>query len=224
MRTYADQRADRANEILSQTGSLIPYFAILLGLTDGRNPKTAELLEAVQVIAGQSTMMLKHLFACRRPAELDTRVAPYITTPSHGSFPSGHATQAFAIAVVVEALMNSTPAHFGDLTKRVELVYRQAHRIAVNRTVAGVHYPMDSRAGAGLGMLIGRIMVQAMTGTAVAQVAIALDYDPNLKPKADFAFPEVQNLINTPSGTTVPVSPEPLLNWLWTEAAKEFVL
>jgi len=46
----------------------------------------------------------------------------------------------------------------------VPLPYRIAHRIAVNRTIAGVHYPVDSAAGAMLGRAIGEaILALAIT-------------------------------------------------------------
>ena len=222
MRYYADQRADRANEILSQLGSFSPYFAVILGLTEGRNPKTFELLDAVQTISGLVTMMPKHLFACRRPAEFDARVMPYIATPAHGSFPSAHATQAFAMATVLEALVGAHPDHFGDAAKRIELIYRQAHRIAVNRTVAGVHFPIDSAAGCRLGLQIGRVLC-AMMGTGVT-VHGTDTYDPNSNPGTDFLFADLAPVLASGNGPSLPVAQDPPTNWLWAQARDEFAL
>ena len=222
VRCYADQRADRANEILSQLGAFSPYFAIILGLTEGRNPRTFELLDAVQTIAGLVTMMPKHLFACRRPAEFDTRILPLIATPSHGSFPSSHATQAFAMASVLAALVGAHPDHFGDVGKRIDLTYRQAHRIAVNRTVAGVHFPIDSWAGARLGVQIGRIL-GAMMGSG-GTVHGTDTYDPNTAPGTDFLFADLAAVLVPAGGPAVPVAQDPLMNWLWSQARDEFAL
>ena len=196
--------------------------AVLLGLTDARNPKTFELLDAVQTIAGQITMLPKHLLACRRPAELDVRVAPFIATPGHGSFPSAHAAQAMAMARVIEALLRARADHFGDMEKRIDLSYRQAHRIAVNRTVAGVHYPMDSAAGARLGLQMGQILVAAMNGGGV--VRALPEFDPDAMPEADFLYADAAALRAPGAGAEVAVAADPLLSWLWTEAKAEFAL
>jgi hypothetical protein len=40
---------------------------------------------------------------------------------------------------------------------------RLAHRIATNRTIAGVHFPTDSMAGAFLGISIGEFLVAKMS-------------------------------------------------------------
>ena len=222
VRYYADQRGDRGNEILSQLGSFSAYFAVLLGLTDGRNAKTFELLAAVQSIAGQMTLLPKHLLACRRPAELDARIAPLVGTPGHGSFPSAHAAQAIAMARVIEALVRATPSHFGDMETRIDLCYRQAHRIAVNRTVAGVHFPMDSAAGARLGLQMGNILVAAMTGGGAVHPVAA--FDPNLTQDADYLYTDAAALRSAGAGPGIPVAADPLLAWLWTEAKAEFAL
>jgi hypothetical protein len=221
VRYYADQRGERADEILSQLGSFAPYFAMPLGLTEGRNPKTFELIDAVQTISGLATMIPKHLFACRRPAELDTRVMPLIATPSHGSFPSAHATQAFAMAVVLEALINANPDHFGDAARRIDLVYRTAHRIAVNRTVAGVHFPMDSAAGCRLGLQLGRVLCALM---GIGTVHGSGTYDPNDIPGRDFLYADLAPVLAPGTGPLVPVIPDAPSTWLWTQARDEFVL
>ena len=38
-------------------------------------------------------MRFKHELACWRPADYSFQVQPMITTPGHGSLPSGHCTQ-----------------------------------------------------------------------------------------------------------------------------------
>jgi hypothetical protein len=222
VRYYADQRSDRGHEVLSQMDDFMAFFSSLLGMTAGRNPKTLELLGTVQSIVGQITMIPKHLLACRRPDELDVRVTAMIPTPSHASFPSAHATQSIAMARVLEALIGAVPTHFGDAPKRVEMCYRMAHRIAVNRTVAGVHFPMDSAAGSRYGLQMGRILVAAMTGGGTVQELPP--FDPDDTPDADFRYAEQQALRAVTGGASVPVAADPVLNWLWAQAVAEFTL
>ena len=159
MRDYADQRGDRGIEITSQMGSLGDYYGFILGLTGSHNPRTLEQIYITHKMAGHAVMIPKHNLACRRPDQLDGRVMPMIPTPGHGTFPSGHATEAFAIATVLSALVHATPKQFPDADARVAMMMKQAERIAVNRTVAGVHYPIDGYAGATLGTMIGRTIV-----------------------------------------------------------------
>lgn len=69
-----------------------------------------------------------------------------IQIPDHSTYPSGHAMEAFAIATVLHCLSTGNGPRHG--VKEQALPFRLAHRIAVNRTVAGVHFPVDSLAGA----------------------------------------------------------------------------
>ena len=54
---------------------------------------------------------------------------------------------------------------------------RQAARIAINRTVAGVHFPADSAAGAVLGLTLGQYLVKRCTSAADAQTYTAWKFD-----------------------------------------------
>ena len=166
-------------------------------------------------------MMPKHLFACRRPDEVDTRILPLIPTPGHGAYPSAHAAQAFAMAEVMTALIRATPGFYPDTETRVDLMFRQAHRIAVNRTVAGVHFPMDSAVGALLGLQIGRGLVGLMTGKTTQRATVG--FDPNAAPAADFrydTFAKSDVDLAPKPGTATPA--DPLFGWLWAAALAEF--
>jgi len=86
-----------------------------------------------------------------------------ITTPGHGSFPSGHSTQAFMLAYLMEGLLD-LPA---DAVTQLE---RQAARIATNRVVAGVHFPVDSVAGRLLGKTLAEyVLARLGVETTVTQ-------------------------------------------------------
>src|ERR1044071_8116934 len=84
---------------------------------------------------------------------------PMIPTPAHGSFPSAHATEAFAVAEVLRGFVKHHKYHYTDFERRLALLSKLAERIAVNRTVAGVHYPIDTWAGAILGRAVGQIVL-----------------------------------------------------------------
>ena len=106
-------------------------------------------------------MRLKQALASRRRNEYSPQVQPMILTPSHSSFPSGHATETFMSAIVLWKLLQAaggtarllhsspTPRRRGYAVHAAGLSRR------VNRTIAGVHFPIDSAAGAVLGLTLG---------------------------------------------------------------------
>ena len=119
-------------------------------------------------MVARAEMMMKIHFSSPRPYFWDDRVMPVIDTPTHSSYPSGHATEAFAYAIMLRALSE------GDLPTATrslvdedglemldEVLFRQAFRIAENRVVAGVHYPVDSAAGFVLGASVAEDFVAA---------------------------------------------------------------
>ncbi|WP_299971640.1 phosphatase PAP2 family protein [uncultured Roseobacter sp.] len=169
VRDYADLRADRLPEILSQAGYPVPYMTAIADLHPGRKEFTHELLGITQVFATHIVLAVKQALACHRPDAFSPQVQPVIPTPGHGTLPSGHATEAFAMAVVLARLMEverGDGGRGGNVTDLyVDQLMRQAARIAINRTVAGVHFPADSMAGAMLGLLIGQYLVARATGT-----------------------------------------------------------
>lgn len=157
LRNYADLRVDRQAEINIQLGDLLSFFGLAGRLDASQRKYTLELLTVVQGLTYEIEMQVKHFVWTPRPIDFSPRVMPIIQTPDHSSFPSGHATEAFAIATVLFLIMseNSNADPVKGLTEWA-VPFRIAHRIAVNRTVAGVHFPVDSAAGAILGIAIGR--------------------------------------------------------------------
>ena len=86
-----------------------------------------------------------------------------ILTPGHGSLPSGHATEAHIVAYVLWNLVSPSEA-INKSTEWLEQLMRQAARVAINRTVAGVHFPVDSAAGQLLGLTLGEYFVHRASG------------------------------------------------------------
>lgn len=172
VRSAMDLRADRLPEIIAQSDGFMEFFAAQNPFGMNRRPYTMHLITALldTVIAQEQRM--KHLCSVMRPVDLSPQIQPMIETPGHSAYPSGHATEAFATATIFAALRLSaagTPdaslidTILGKLTPVVEaapdtdpiiLLYRLAARIADNRTIAGVHYPVDSAHGALLGLAV----------------------------------------------------------------------
>jgi membrane-associated phospholipid phosphatase len=221
LRQYLDQRPDRSPEVLTQLGFPTPYFAMILGLQGAINRHTLELIALTQVLASHVAMVAKHHLACRRPDRLDATVMPIIPTPAHGSFPSAHATEAFAVAEVLNAFIAGL-GRYPDVAKRQALIHKLAERVAVNRTVAGVHYPIDTWAGAILGRAVGQIILgKCGQGGAVQSYSYVANGT------KDFFLKEFLKGSNHRFGVTragrLTVRRSPEFVWLWTEARKEFV-
>ncbi|MEO1455075.1 MAG: phosphatase PAP2 family protein [Pseudomonadota bacterium] len=153
LRNYADLRFDRISEINRQLDDIGSFFGAVTRLDASSRQHTLELLTAINRVTYLLEMRAKWYTWTPRPIDLSPNVHPIIQTPDHSSFPSGHATEAFALATVLERLESSMSAK-AAMTAH-PMLFRLAHRIAVNRTVAGVHYPIDSEAGAYMGCMIG---------------------------------------------------------------------
>ncbi|WP_248313406.1 phosphatase PAP2 family protein [Bosea sp. F3-2] len=238
VREYMDLRGERSAEILTQLGYPIDYFATILGLNAARNRFTFELIAATQVLTSHVAMVAKHHLACRRPDRLGTTVMPMISTPGHATFPSAHAAEAFAVATVIEGLLKAVAPmkHYPSSERLARLVFKQAERIAVNRTVAGMHFPIDSWAGAALGEAVGQIVLalcgaKSVKVTPRTYVAQNIDFSvsafrPDLWPgvPADHADPKITGLSRDVDGRGVPVRRSSLFDWLWRKSLDEFRL
>lgn len=222
---YAELREDRGSEILSQMTPQVPYWGSIVGLQPHRHKWTLELITLVLIFTSDVEMRFKHAFACPRPMELSPQIQPMIDTPGHASWPSGHATEAFAVATVLLALLENAN---GTGAKYREQLQRQAARIAVNRTVAGLHYPVDSAVGRLLGTALGEFFAARCLGSNQlhergfdgrkfhdAQGKV-VDFDLRV-PMDDNLSGYYQYL--TRIGT---VAASPLLAFMWSKAAKEW--
>ena len=241
---YADLRTDRTPEILAQLGGPDAFLTSVPFLHPDRTPWTFELITAALRMAIFVEMRFKHGLACRRPHEFSPQVQPIILTPAHGTLPSGHSTEAFTSALVLSTLLHESGSkHYKDPSWGKQLM-RQAARIAINRTVAGVHFPVDSAAGAVLGLTLGQYLVNRCTGKA-KYVPWSFDGEKYPAPneedepvqfgdgdfywdalykvadrsqiKTDYAIPGEEVTISTD-----PEHQSPLLKELWTKAKAEW--
>jgi PAP2 superfamily len=228
---YADLRADRASEILTQLGVPAPFFSSIAFLHPLRTPWTLELLFVALRLAYFVVMWAKHGLACRRPHEYSPQVQPIIEVPLHGTLPSGHATEGFMFALVFWKVLQAGGRPPYDHVSLVKQLMSQAARIAINRTVAGVHFPVDSAAGAVLGLTLGNYFVSRCGGPVDADYQ-SWKFDGSAYPAVqDFYWDDYFDA-NTGRQAAGPaampeasqaVGSSEILNWLWRKAVKEWM-
>ena len=153
--SWASSRETRGPEIMTQLDPPMGYFASIANLHVERTPKTLRLIALAQHFAYLVGMQFKHALACPRPVEYSAFIQPMVETPAHASLPAGHAVESFMAAGVIEALVPGfTPGSSPSVALR-----RLAHRIAQNRVIAGLHFPIDCVAGEVLGQALAEYFV-----------------------------------------------------------------
>jgi len=132
-------------------GGLIWLVLAAILVVWGRLQRSAALSLVLAVLIGSLTAdhVLKPIVHRSRPFVEAPKVRVIGGRPDDPSFPSGHATNAFAGAFVLSALA-AAPAI---------LWWVLAIAIAYSRVYVGVHYPLDVTAGALLGLAAGAIAV-----------------------------------------------------------------
>jgi hypothetical protein len=153
-------------------------------------------------------------------------VQPMVPAPLHGTLPSGHATEAFMFAFVLRALLRDawSRQHGWDeerfKSSWSDMLLRQAERVAINRTVAGVHFPVDSAAGFALACSLARYFLgrcgEGSTVQACEFEACPGDAD------RDFRWRDYDRASwMRPVANSKPqhIKPSAMLHWLWREKA-----
>lgn len=218
---YSELRDDRGAEILAQVNGGGPFWASVIGLTAHRHKYTAELLDLAMSLATHVEMRFKHAFACPRPVELSPQIQPMIPTPGHASWPSGHATEAYLTCALLQALM----PHGSKYQEQLE---RLAARIAVNRTVAGLHYPVDSAVGRLLGTALANFFIARCTGDKVHERGFdgpkfhgpkdsVIDFDPRI------SMTDNKSHYYEYSSASAAIAASPLMAFMWKKAAAEWL-
>jgi len=190
--SHAALRSERSAEILTQIDGQGPFWAALLPARLALLPFLQEVLTAVLQVTVVIEMRFKHLFACPRPLDWSPQVQPMITTPGHGTYPMGHATQVFAAAHVLKVLLRDAVAPSALSADWLLQVDRLAWRVAENRVVAGVHFPVDLWGGVKLGVALGRHAAARLRGQATP--ALPEDF----RVAVDERLAEVSGLIGPP--------------------------
>src|SRR4051812_9010165 len=157
-------------EALAQRNNILGYFKGVLNFSRASNRKTYDLACVAMQVGQFQAMWYKRwavydpgasppVFTTRqrpRPSQLSPMLLPPIDVPGHPAYPSGHATEAYLVALCLGEVMPAaastvTPAPLplppGSPPPPPSPLMAMAQRIARNREVLGLHYPSDSEAG-----------------------------------------------------------------------------
>lgn len=131
--------------ILGYGGLMWIALAPLLARRSGRPLLVPTALTAATVWgADLLAALIKLAFDRVRPYRVVPEADPLLRSDLGASFPSGHATTAFAGAVILSYLFRRSPA----------ALFLLAAGVAFSRVYVGVHYPSDVIAGAALGAAV----------------------------------------------------------------------
>ncbi len=118
-----------------------------------RRPWLFVLVLGAAAIADAVSYGLREWIGRERPPLVYPEPEPLVSVPGSGSFPSGHATIAFACATVIAW---ASP-------KLAVPAFLLAAAIAFSRVYAGVHWPLDALGGAILGVLLATALLTLST-------------------------------------------------------------
>ncbi|HTW88294.1 MAG TPA: phosphatase PAP2 family protein [Candidatus Binataceae bacterium] len=133
-RTPAAVASARADAYLS-----VFRFADVMGpgFTPENLPFTKQFFARLVVDDERAIDPAKDHFGRLRPYAADPEVKPILHPLKSDSYPSGHATFAYATAILLAQMV----------PEKAEAIFARADRFAENRVIAGVHYPTDIEAG-----------------------------------------------------------------------------
>lgn len=139
--------------------ALLVLFIILINHKDWKGKKFFEWTREV-VIVGISvasaylvTLLLKIIVHAPRPFIALSNVHPLVIETPYDSFPSGHATAFFALAVA----MYMYDKKWGIVFFIIAIL------VSLSRVVSGVHFPIDILAGAAIGSLVAYLVHTLLT-------------------------------------------------------------
>lgn len=126
-------------------------FALWLIFKGGKNGRIALITLAIAIILSDqiNSALLKELIGRIRPCHTLENVHLLVNCPISKSFPSSHAVNNFAAAIIL--------SFFYKQYKKIFLFI--AILISYSRIYVGVHYPSDVMVGAIVGIIIGLLVI-----------------------------------------------------------------
>jgi hypothetical protein len=230
---FSDLRTERTEDILAQVVPQSAHWSAIAGLTPSRHRYTYEMLGIGLRFAMMQIMRFKHMLECPRPIDLSPRIQPMILTPGYTTFPSGHSTEAHFVAELLTALFHAAgrpntlePAGGNKRSLQAQL-NRLAYRVAENRVVAGLHYPLDSLAGQVLGVMLAHYVAWSCNAQGWNTVGGAFPVVP-ASTKLEDLMPTMDLVLDSTCMTTAGAAPLPaanplrtVLRQMWTLAVEE---
>lgn len=141
LRAYEKEaRTPETLEKIRYENTVVPLYQVFshYGLYDfEKAPITNSLLASVDRDLSVFLLGVKKEMQRPRPTQLDPVLTTVVAVQSHAAYPSGHAAQAYASALVLGMVDPAQAEQYKQIALDV------AHR----REVAGVHFPSDSAAG-----------------------------------------------------------------------------
>lgn len=238
VQAYAALRMERQAEVLAQVVPQTAQWSAITSLSPDTHRYSIELLGVALRFTMMNIMRMKRVFDVKRAWLRSALIQPMILTPAYTSYPSGHATEAHFAAEFLPLLagdpeyMKCQAPKGGRRDSMTRQMNRLAYRIAENRVVAGLHYPIDAVPGQALGVMLARYVVWvASAGQAWPSLKIGAkvfhargDVDGDEVPTFDALLHEQPHI--TPPATSLsivtPMPPAPVLQALWRLARREW--
>ena len=130
-------------------GAVFIAVAVICALRRRISPRDLlRVLGAILLATAVADYVLKPIVHRQRPFEQQPAIRVIGGRPDDPSFPSGHAANAFAGAVILSALIPRGRVAWWAL----------AFAIAVSRVYLGVHFPLDVAGGALIGLGCGALL------------------------------------------------------------------
>jgi hypothetical protein len=137
----SDEREARYAEIIDQheADGIIKYYLGMLMIDPASAPATYQVMLVALRVAEVVVMCLKEKYREARPSQVCPVIMPLIDPPVTPTFPAGHALKSHLISKCLETSQR--------LREQRDVLYGLSSRIAENRVVAGLHYPLDNQSG-----------------------------------------------------------------------------